>query len=113
MWPAISVCKSVIPVEVISSVAAPGLNNKIELTVWPNPASERVTFTLQNIQLKNSDNPELLIYSATGRIAHRSLPRYRTANKVNYEIIPSLPSGIYIGAVQTSRGVVTQKLVIP
>ena len=103
---------SVIPVEVISFVAAPGLKNKIELTVRPNPASERVTFTLQNIHFKNSDNLELLIYSAAGRIAYRSLPTHQTADKVNFEIIQSLPSGIYMGAVQTSRGVVTQKLVI-
>ncbi|MEM6261139.1 MAG: T9SS type A sorting domain-containing protein [Bacteroidota bacterium] len=103
---------SVVPIEIISSLNDWHTKNEAALTLIPNPAHGGMTFILTEENIPANQTPELRIYTVTGGLVDSHFPKEREGNNLRYEVDQRLPSGMYIGAVQTPTGIVTQKFVI-
>ncbi|MEL7117839.1 MAG: T9SS type A sorting domain-containing protein [Bacteroidota bacterium] len=101
---------SVVETEIVSSVEGQEAKEETKLTVVPNPASERITFTLQ--WDRSTAQEALLIYNTAGILMGRYLPTQTEVDQVKYEIVPMFPKGIYFGVVHIGTDVVTKKFVV-
>jgi hypothetical protein len=85
------------------SVSVEEIKNKVGLRLYPNPATESISLTVNNA------NYSYEIMDMTGRIVIANT----VANKINEKInLQSLPAGMYFVKVNTSQGTVTEKLQI-
>ena len=89
--------------ESITIINVPEIDTSIEVFLYPNPTSGKLSFQSDNAEIK-----EIAIYSPSGAIVHRTV---LTDNTVILNI-NHLENGIYFCMIYTSKGIFTERLVI-
>ncbi len=81
------------------------LNDAVNVTLYPNPAKEGV-----NIRIKdNSQINQVLLVSITGAVSKHPVV---LSGEEYYLSLTNVPKGVYVVQMQTSEGLILQKLLV-
>lgn len=90
--------------------ATHNLANKIELNVFPNPASERINLTYE---LDKSSEIELVLLDIQGReVLHKVVGSQVVGRNQIAMDLPGLPFGLYVYQLKTNGGVASGQVMI-
>ena len=80
----------------------------LDVTVYPNPASSIVNFSIQNSKTSISGGNKITLFNTDGRIVHESV-----LTELDFSInISHLPSGIYYAKLNLGELIINKKIVI-
>ncbi|MFC2107411.1 choice-of-anchor D domain-containing protein [Bacteroidota bacterium] len=87
--------------------------NELAVQIFPNPANHNSTLTIE-YQLNESGNNRISLLDIYGREVYLIEETYKQIGlqTVNWNIIPSLTSGVYLLKVETGNNVIVEKLTI-
>ncbi|MCH8903840.1 MAG: T9SS type A sorting domain-containing protein [Bacteroidetes bacterium] len=92
----------------VSSINDINLNEEV-LSIYPNPASDRITIELKNIQ---NQDVEVNISNVLGEIIYKDI-FHDVNNALNKSyLISHLPDGLYFVTIRSAESIITKKIIL-
>lgn len=89
--------------DLINSTPALAFNTQLNLTAFPNPASNELTLTYETTKV---GSVSLKVFNSTGKLVRNFLDTTKPPgeHRVRYDNLNDLPSGMYIANIRTPEG---------
>ena len=85
------------------------IENINDLTIYPNPASDKVNVTFNT---STPDNFDITIYNVTGQVVYKETLNNFIGSYHNELNIADFAQGVYLMTIKSSKGAATRKVVI-
>ena len=84
-------------------------NPSLGFNIYPNPASETVNLTINNITAKDA---QLSVFNYSGQLIEERKLNLSTGTQTEQVNVASYPTGFYFFRLTTERGVATEKIMV-
>jgi hypothetical protein len=95
--------------DLLSSVEEKGILDNSEVVLYPNPAADNLSIS---INAKESNKGQINILDITGKVLSSQNMNLENGNTIIYQNTSDLPSGIYFVQVKCNESFITKKLVV-
>jgi len=84
-------------------------NPSLEFSIYPNPASDMVNITINNI---TADNAQLSVYNYSGQLIEDRKLNLSAGNQLETINVAKYPTGFYFFQLTTDRGIGVEKVMV-